>query len=123
MGLLLVICGFLFIDVGSKEIVYKPTQWEEDQIMEKKKKAKLIEKLEKSLSEGGKEDIGDKYFDKEENTNIRKAIDWKRHHFFVACIIVTIFLMLKFEYSYTKMFAENITFFLIMFVIIDIFLE
>jgi hypothetical protein len=31
--------------------------------------------------------------------------------------------MLKFEYSYTKMFAANITTFLIMFVALDIFIE
>jgi hypothetical protein len=69
------------------------------------------------------DDVDDGYFNKEENTNIRHALDWKRNHFFVACLVVTIFLMLKFEYSYTKMFAANITSFLIMFVALDIFIE
>jgi len=42
--------------------------------------------------------------DKEETVNIRRAIDWKRHHFFISCLIVSILLVLKMEYSYTKIF-------------------
>jgi len=85
-----------------------------------RKLGKQQEKVELSLDG---DEIDDDYFDKEENTNIRNALDWKRNHFFVACLMVTVFLMLKFEYSYTKMFAANITTFLIMFVALDIFIE
>lgn len=55
--------------------------------------------------------------------NIRRALDWKRNHFFVSCLIITYLLMLKLEYSYTKIFADNITTFLIAFMTMDIFIE
>ena len=45
--------------------------------------------------------------DKEETVNIRRAIDWKRHHFFISCLIVSILLVLKMEYSYTKIFQKK----------------
>jgi hypothetical protein len=60
---------------------------------------------------------------KEENKNIRAALDWKRRHFFVSCIFVTIFLMYKVEFSYTKIFSNNITFFLTAFMVLDILTE
>lgn len=58
--------------------------------------------------------------DKEETVNIRRAIDWKRHHFFISCLIVSILLVLKMEYSYTKIFQNNIQYFLVMFLFVDI---
>ena len=121
VGLLLVMCGFLFLDIGSKGIIYKPTEDEAAIIHNRRKVGKQMEKIELSID--SEEHENDSFFDKEENTNIRAALDWKRHHFFVANLIVTIFLMLKFEYSYTKMFAANITTFLILFVVLDIFIE
>ena len=52
-----------------------------------------------------------------------KALDWKRRHFFVACLIVALLLMLKTEFSYTKLFAKYMTFFLVCFMVLDIFIE
>jgi hypothetical protein len=46
--------------------------------------------------------------EKEENVNIRRALEWKRKHFFVMSFGVSILLLLKMEYSYTSSFQNNI---------------
>ena len=63
------------------------------------------------------EDVG------EEQINIRKGLNWKRRHFFVMCIFVAMFLMIKLEFSYKKIFSENIKLFLFLLMIMDIVLE
>ena len=118
------IMGFVFLHFGSTEIVHKPTEAEEREILDNKKKARKIERMEMSINDddGGnlyEEDI----FEKEENVNIRRALDWKRRHFFVQCFLVGIVLMLKLEYSYSKIFAQNITIFLMIFMVSDIIFE
>jgi hypothetical protein len=42
--------------------------------------------------------------EREEVVNIRNALDWKRRHFFVSCFIISLFLLMKMEYSYSNMF-------------------
>ena len=42
---------------------------------------------------------------KEEDYNVRKGLSMKRRHFFVMCIFVAIFLMIKLEFSYKKIFS------------------
>ena len=43
--------------------------------------------------------------EKEENTNVVRALFWKRRHFFVSCLVASLILMLKTEFSYTKIFS------------------
>ena len=61
--------------------------------------------------------------DMEDIVNIRRALLWKRSHFFVICIFIAIFLMIKMEFSYTKIFSDNIKTFLLGFMLMDILLE
>ena len=60
---------------------------------------------------------------KDEVVNIRKALDWKRRHFFVVCICVTIMLTVKMEYSYAEFMQNNIQYLLIMYMFMDIINE
>jgi len=65
--------------------------------------------MEMSEEDAGQDNLFDEeVHDKEEVVNIRRALDWKRRHFFICCLIVSIFLLLKMEYSYTKVFQNNI---------------
>lgn len=41
----------------------------------------------------------------EEDTNIRSALNWKRRHFFINCFFISMFLMLKLEFSYGQIFG------------------
>ena len=43
-------------------------------------------------------------FERDENVNIRGALTWKRRHFFIQCVLVSLALMMKMEYSYTQIF-------------------
>lgn len=61
--------------------------------------------------------------EREDDFNIRKGLQFKRFHFFVGNLMVALFLMLKIEFSYTAFFGKNIYTFLILFMILDIFLE
>lgn len=77
---------------------------------------------------GGAEIEGDDFleqerYEREENVNIRKGLGWKRRHFFVMCVFVTVFLMIKLEFSYKKIFSNNIKKFLLMFLLMDMILE
>lgn len=90
-------------------IVNKPTEPEEREILNQKQKNKRIEQMEMSQEVEQKDQLfDDEVHEKEEVVNIRRAIDWKRRHFFVCCLLVSIFLVLKMEYSYTKVFQNNI---------------
>lgn len=60
---------------------------------------------------------------KDEVVNIRKALDWKRRHFFIICVLMTIVLMVKMEYSYAQFMQENIQYLLVMYMIVDILME
>lgn len=74
-----------------------------------------------SEEDAGQDNLFDEeVHEKEEVVNIRRALDWKRRHFFICCLIVSIFLLLKMEYSYTKVFQNNIQFFLVFFLLVDI---
>ena len=55
--------------------------------------------------------------------NIRRAIDWKRRYFFVMCYLFVFCLLFKLEFSYKEMFGMNVMIFLIIFNLIDIFVE
>ncbi len=43
-------------------------------------------------------------FERDENVNIRGALTWKRRHFFIQSVLVSLALMMKMEYSYTQIF-------------------
>lgn len=101
-GLALVIFGLIFLHYGSKSIIHKPTEPEEREILDKKRKNKRLEEMEMSLDGLGEEDklFEDEDHEKEENVNIRRALDWKRNHFFIISVLISIFLLMKMEYSY-----------------------
>ena len=61
--------------------------------------------------------------EREDKTNIREALVWKRKHFFVICLFVGLFLMLKLEFSYTRIFSGNIMLFLALFMVGDMIIE
>lgn len=71
------------------------------------RQAKRIEKLEMAADDEAGEDnfLEEEPQNREEVINIRNALTWKRKHFFVMCIFVTIFLMIKLEFSYKKIFS------------------
>jgi uncharacterized membrane protein YcjF (UPF0283 family) len=124
IGLSFVIFGLIFMHFGAQSIVHKPTEPEEREVLAQKKKNKRIEDMEMSQDGEDNEALFDEeVHDKEENVNIRRALDWKRRHFFISCLIVSIVLVLKMEYSYTKIFQNNIQFFLVMFLFVDIINE
>ena len=54
---------------------------------------------------------------------IRAGLAWKRKHFVLMCIMVILFLMVKLEFSYTKLYAANIILWLVIFIILDIIIE
>lgn len=60
---------------------------------------------------------------KEQDEQIGEAIEWKRRHFFVNCFFISVFFMIKMEFSYTDTFGKNIIMFQIFFAILDIFIE
>lgn len=115
------IFGLIFLHFGAKAIVHKPTEPEEREILNQKQKNKRIEQMEMSQEEEQKDQLfDDEVHEKEEVINIRRALDWKRRHFFMCCLMISICLLLKMEYSYTKVFQNNIQFFLVFFLFVDI---
>ena len=119
-----VILGIVFLLHGSQAIIGQPSVDEETEIVEKRKEKQKQDRLELSLDEtDAGEDLNDLEDDKDEATNIRRAIDWKRRHFFVACLVVTLFLMVKLEFSYSELFGKNILACLILFTVGDLILE
>lgn len=101
-GLAFVIFGLIFMHYGSNSIIHKPSEPEEREILDKKRKNKRLEDMEMSLDGLGEDDklYDDDDHEKEETVNIRRALDWKRNHFFVICVLISIFLLMKMEYSY-----------------------
>jgi len=59
----------------------------------------------------------------EHERNIVKALSWKRRHFFVNCFFISIFFMIKLEFSYSTTFANNIIPCQIIFTFLDIMIE
>ena len=124
VGLMLVICSFIFLHYGAQSIIYKPGEQEEREILNHKQKLRKLERLDLSADDMEIAVKADEEKEaKEENKNIRAALDWKRRHFFVSCIFVTMFIMFKVEFSYTKIFSNHITYFLTGFMVIDILTE
>ena len=122
--MMLVIIGFVFLHYGSQNIVYKPSEEEEEEILAHQHKLRKMERIDLSVDDKAEAILADDEKEKkEENMNIRNALDWKRRHFFVTCIFVTCFLMLKIEFSYSKIFSKNITYFLTGFMALDIITE
>ena len=101
-----------------------PTSDQETDILASQKLSKKREKMELAADEDAGDDFEEEeQFDREENINIKNALQWKRKHFFVMCIFVCILLMIKLEFSYKKMFSQNIKTFLLLFMIFDLILE
>ena len=99
--MMFVMFGLVFLYFGSVGLIHKPSEAEEREILDLKRKAKNIEKLEMSIEVEDEVLFDDDDFDKDEVVNIRMALDWKRRHFYVTCILVSMLLMVKMEYSYT----------------------
>jgi len=108
-------------------MISKPSRTEEKNIVEEEKKKRINERLDDSLlgsqSSMYNKNKGEEEEDREEDIKIRSAVNWKRKHFIVMCMIITIGLLVKLQFSYTKMFSDNIYTFLVLFMIMDIILE
>ena len=123
IGICLIFCAFVFLTYGASAIIYVPTEHEEDLIRERRRRAKRKEAAELSIDSEGGDLMEEEDDEKEENLNIRGALGWKRRHFFVICLFVGVGLMLKLEFSYTKIFSQNIKSFLLLFMVGDIVVE
>ena len=123
VGFGFVMFGFVFLYFGSLSIINKPTESEERDILDNKRKNKMIEKLEMSIDDNDDSFLEDDELKKDEVINIRKALDWKRRHFFVVCVCVSLFLMVKMEYSYAEFMQDNIQYLLAVYMFIDIISE
>jgi hypothetical protein len=123
LGLQFVIIGFVCLFYGAAAMVPRPTQAQEHDILEKlNKEEKLMQELsimgsQSTFMQKGKE------IEAEEKTKIRSALSWKRKTLILTCMVVALGLLLKLEFSYTKIFSENIYTFLVCFMILDILLE
>lgn len=92
-----VMCGLVFLYFGSVGMIHKPSESEEREILDLKRKARNIEKLEMSIDVEDEVLFDDDEFDKDEVVNIRMALDWKRRHFYITCLSVSMLLMVKME--------------------------
>ena len=76
------------------------------------------------MSQDSEDDLKENpQFEKEEKIRVRFGLQNKQKHFFVMCVFTTIFLMIKLEFSYTKIFSKNIKTFLLLFMFGDIVIE
>lgn len=124
LGLAFVVVSVIFLQHGGECIITQPTEEEEAEILERRKDRKARERLEQSLDESEPEDGGAVEEDeREDDVNIRRAIDWKRRHYFVACMGTALVLMVRLEFSYSELFGKNIMEFLVLFTIGDLALE
>jgi len=129
LGITFIIIGFIFMIYGGRSIVYKPSKEEEKEIQEERRSRRARERREFSMQmshsdERPVEEEMDMFGEeKEEDQKISQAIEWKRRHFFISCIIVALFLMVRLEFSYSEIFGENIITFLIIFTVMDIIIE
>ena len=109
-------------------MILKPSTAKEKEIIERQKQQRMKEQIDASIGQSQssyyrqKEKLENEE-DREEDIKIRSAISWKRKHFLVICIVITIGLLIKLKFSYTTIFSENIYTFLIVFMIMDIILE
>lgn len=115
--------GFIFIYFGAQAIVNKPTESEERDILDNKRKNKMIERLEMSIDDADDSFQKDDELIKDEVVNIRKALEWKRRHFFIMCVIITIYIMVRMEYSYAEFMRNNIQYLLVVYMLISIINE
>jgi len=127
LGVQFIIIGFVCLFYGASVMISKPSTEEEKIIIENNKKQRIDERLDDSLSGSQSTMYDEKKLaeedDREEDVKVRSALTWKRRHFLVMCMIITIGLLVKLQFSYTKMFSDNIYTFLILFMIMDIILE
>ena len=119
--------GLVFLSHGADTIISQPTEEEAEDILLKRKQEEERERRERSLdeSDGGDNSGEDEdEEDEEEGANgIRRALVWKRRHFFVACVLVSLLLMVKLEFSYTELFGKNVLVFLVLFTSFDLIME
>ena len=125
VGLIFIITGFTFLLFGSNAMIPVPTEEQEFDIRMLQKAAKKREQQEMAAEgEEGAEDFAEEEpYEREEVINISNGLGWKRKHMFIVSIFVTMFLMIKLEFSYKKMFSQNIKLFLLLFMGFDIILE
>ena len=128
LGLQFIIVGFVCLFYGANTMILKPSTAKEKEIIECQKQQRIKEQIDASIGESQssyyrqKEKLENKE-DREEDIKTRSAISWKRKHFLVICMVITIGLLIKLKFSYTTIFSENIYTFLIVFMIMDIILE
>ena len=120
IGICLIVCSFVFLTYGAKSLIYVPTATDEELIVEDKKRVRRKQAIDLSIDA---DEMEDEVEDREDDTNIREALVWKRKHFFVICLFVGLFLMLKLEFSYTRIFSGNIMLFLALFMVGDMIIE
>lgn len=91
---------------GSDSMVYKPTQQHEKDIVEEMKRYKKRSRLEMSFDTSDEDVKDDEDVElKEHDENVGEALQWKRRHFYVNSFFISIFFMLKIEFSYTDTFG------------------
>jgi len=127
LGLSFCIMGLVFLQHGADAIISQPSEAEVEDVLAKRREARERERRELSLdgSDAGEEGEDDEEEEREDEdaTGIRRALEWKRRHFFVACLLVALFLMVKLEFSYTELFGKNVLVFLLIFTAADLVLE
>jgi len=116
--------ALIFLLHGAESIIYQPTPEEAEAILTKKKEARQRARRELSLDGSDDEKASsEEEAEGEDAIGLRRALEWKRRHFFVACLLVAMFLMVKLEFSYTELFGKNILAFLVIFTSADLVLE
>jgi len=109
---------------GTNSLIFMPTVEAEEEIVSELKNLKRKTLLEQSFDDEADEPKEtDEIELQEHERNIVKAIGWKRRHFFVNCFFISIFFMIKLEFSYSTTFANNIILWQIIFTFLDIVIE
>lgn len=125
LGLAFSVVALIFMAHGADTIIYQPTEDEAEAILAKRKEAR--QRARRELAMDGSDEEEDEGSSEEaegdDSVGLLRALEWKRRHFFVACLLVAMFLMVKLEFSYTELFGKNILAFLVIFTSFDLVLE
>ena len=110
---------------GTHTLIAKPSHEEEAEIRKRQEDKRKKEKMELSIDEDEEEAGGEGERNElpEEEVNIRTALNWKRRHFLINTFFVSMFLMVKMEFSYTDIFGKNILYFQVGFTFLDVLIE
>ena len=105
--MIFIVTGFIFLIYGAASMIYVPSETHEGNVLDERRAERRRRRLEQAADiDEAEEDLYEEdKFEREENVNIRNGLNWKRRHFFVICVFVAIFLMIKLEFSYKKIFS------------------